>query len=64
MTCEGVRAPFTVGLEAVQISADNCSLTPPGFNVPPCDTAFLFSSVDALVTGKGVAEEMRCFLIS
>lgn len=46
MTCEGVRVPFTLGLEAVQqfISADNCSLTPPRFNVPPRDTTFLFSS--------------------
>lgn len=62
MTCEGVRVPFTLGLEAVQqfISADNCSLTPPHFKVPPCDTTFLFSSGFLLVTCKGVTEEMRC----
>lgn len=46
MTCEGVGVPFTLGLDSVQqfISADNCSLTPPRFNVPPCDTTLLLSS--------------------
>lgn len=66
MTCEGVRVPFALGLEAVQrfISADGCSPTPRRFEVPPRDAAPLLSSgsppVGALVACKGVAEEMRC----